>query len=310
MRALRTHARWVGGVLRETVEEFIADRATLMGAAVAFYAVLALAPLLMLVIGIAGFAFGETAARAGMEVWINRAFEGAAAQVVRRLLQDASSPELLTLSGIFGIGLALYYTNRLFDALQHALNQIWNVPDKPSSSMKGAVQDVLRKRSVSFIVMIAFGLLLLASLALETVLAIIAEGVSQLPGSWYVYRALVVVGSAFVVGLAVAVVYRLLPSVRVRWHYIWGGAMITGTLLVLGKLLLGLYLGSGAMLTAQGAAGSVFALLLWIYYSAQVFFFGAELTQVVARRRGHGFGFEPLSTATPPAGDDDDGPDD
>ena len=298
-QVLKTRAQWVGGVLRDTVEEYLADRAPLMGAAVAFYVVLSLAPLLVLVVGVAGLAFGEQGARVRMEAWIHRAFDGAAADVVVRILENAAAPGALTLPGIFGIVLALYYTARLFHALQHALNQIWNVEERVGQGMRRAVRDALRKRLLSFGAMIAFGALLLLSLAVETALPVIAQTVSELPGAWYLYRVLVFLFSTLVVGVAVAVVYRLLPNVRVKWSYVWGGAMFTGFLLVVGKVLLGLYLGSGAMLTVPGAAGSVFALLLWTYYSAQVFFFGAELTQVVARRRGHGFGAYPLSMQVP-----------
>lgn len=308
MRGIETRARWVVSVLRDTVEAFMADRAPLLGAAVAFYAVLSLAPLLVLVVGFAGLAFGEQGARSRMIPWIHRAFDGAAADVVVRILENAAAPGAFTLPGLFSIVLALYYTSRLFNALRDALNQVWNVDERAAEGMRSAVREALRERLLGFGVMVAFGVLLLISLAVETALPVVAETVSELPGAWYLYRLLVLLVSTLVVGAAVAVVYRLLPSVYVKWRYVWGGALFTGFLLVVGKFLLGLYLGSGAVLTVPGAAGSVFALLLWIYYSAQVFFFGAEITQVVARRRGHGFGRAPPSLrkvpSNPPANDD------
>ena len=287
-------------MVRETVEDYVADRGPMMGAAIAFYTVLALAPLLVLAVGIAGLAFGEASARTRMESWLRGTLDGAPAEVAVQFLESASAPVAATLPGLLGLGIAVYYAGRLFLALQHALNQIWNVQERTPRGVRMAVSSALRKRAGTFVALLAFGLLLLVSLAFETALPAIARSFSSLPGAWFVYRALVLIGSVLAMGLGVAVIYRLLPSVRIPWKYLWGGSMLTGTLLVAGKFLLGLYLGSGALETVPGAAGSVFALLLWTYYSAQVFLFGAELTQVAARQRGHPFGRPPAATQEPP----------
>ncbi len=297
MKTLLTRLRWLGSVLRECVEAYIADGAPVMGAAIAFYSVLALAPLLVLVVSAAGMAFGEASARVRMEAWLYRTLDGPGAELAVQLLEDVSATGSFTLPGLFGLGLAGFYTARLFNALQHTLNHIWNIEETRTDGMKGAVKNAVRKRALSILVMLVFGLLLFISLAIETALPIIGRQLSELPGSWYLYRSLVIASSILIVGIGVALVYRLLPDVKVEWKYVWGGAMLTAGLLGLGKFLLGMYLGGAAIQTAPGAAGSVFALLLWTYYSAQVFFFGAKLTQVVARKRGDGFGGLPPSLA-------------
>lgn len=304
MREWRAHLRWIVLVMRETVTEFLADKGPMMGAAIAFHAVLALAPLLVLLVSVAGFAFGEASARARMEVWIFRTFEGPAAHLAVQILDNATTPGTITLPGLFSTALAIYYTARLFHALQLALNHIWNIEQVPGEGVRGVVRSVVRKRILSFALMLTLGLLILLSLGIETALPALAGTFRELPGAWYLYRALVAIGSTLAVGVIVALVYRILPDVRVRSSYTWGGAMLTAGLLVIGKFLLGLYLATMSVMTVPGAAGSVFALLLWTYFSAQVFLFGAELTQVVARHRGHGFGTPPaIRGATPAASD-------
>jgi membrane protein len=201
-------------------------------------------------------------------------------------LQDASAPGLGTVSGLVSFAFTLLSATRLFQSLQAALNHIWNIGELPNQGMKRVVAFVARKRALAFLLMLAIGMLVLASLAAEAALTIVDRRFGSLPGSWLVIRALEFVVSSTLVSVGVGSVYWILPDVRIAWRSVWVGALITGTSLVLGKVLLGFYLGGVATTTLQGAAGSIFALLLWVYLSANVFFFGAELTEVMARRRG------------------------
>jgi membrane protein len=287
MRVWLTRLGTIKAVLKETFAEYMLDKAPMMGAAVAFYAILALAPLLVLVVSVLGTAFGEVAVRASMTRWIQHTFDGAAAQLCIEFLEGASAPGATTLPGVVGLVLTVYYATRLFFSLQVALNHVWNVEALVQRGTRKAVVTAARQRGFAFLLMLAFGALLLLSLALDTALSVVARTLSELPGFWALYRVLVFVGSSVLMGAGVGIVWMLLPDAKLRWRYVWRGALFTGVMLVLGKLLLGFYLGSSVVLSASGAAGSVFAMLAWIYFSAQVFFFGAELTQVVARRAGH-----------------------
>jgi len=300
MRAWWTRLATVKSVLKETMAEYMRDKAPMMGAAVAFYAILALAPLLVLVVSGLGAAFGDAPVRASMERWIQHTFEGAAAQLCIEFLEGASAPGASTLPGIVGLVLTVYYAARLFYSLQVALNHVWNVEPLAQKGVRKVVVTVARQRGFAFLLMGAFGALMLISLAAETVLSVVSRTLSELPGFWYLYRGLVLLGSCILLSAGVAIVWMLLPDAKLRWRYVWRGALFTGVLLVVGKLLLGLYLGSKAVLSASGAAGSVFAMLVWIYYSAQVFFFGAELTQVVARRAGHDVKLRAAPPTRPP----------
>lgn len=291
----RPYWRPVWTVLSETVDEFNRDNASMMGAAIAFYTVLSLAPLLVVLVMMAGAAYGQDTARAYIVNWLEREVGGAPAQTIISVLQSASAPDSSALPGLVSLGLLLFGATRLFQHMQSAMNHVWNVRPKDTPSFRALARQLLRKRALSFLVLLAFGLLIVLSILGDTVLTIVAATIAELPGAWYVYRALTFVASVGIYSVGVGLAFELLPDVRLAFRDVWKGAVVTALMLTASKYLFGLYLSYGTVQSAYGAAGSVVALLLWIYLSAQVFFFGAELTQVYARL--HGAGLQPEAHA-------------
>lgn len=270
-------------VLKQTGSEWLDDKAPRLAASLSFYTLLSLAPLLVLSVSVAGLAFGEDAARGQIAGQLQGLLGDSGAQTVQGVLANAKTPSSGVLGTIVGIAIALFGASGVFGELQGTLNQIWNVDTKPGRGIKGFLHD----RFFSFTLVLGVAFLLLVSLVLSAALAGIgAYFSSTLPGGATIWQVV-----NFVVALAVttglfALIYKVVPDVEIAWRDVWVGALVTGVLFSIGKLLIGLYLGRSTIASPFGAAGSVVALVVWIYYSAQILFFGAELTQVYAKRRG------------------------
>jgi membrane protein len=274
-------------LLRQTFEEWLEDKAPQLGAALAYYTVFSLAPLVLVLLALVGFVFRADPAGAWRKVTEQMSYflDQSAIQTVQGIAQTASKPGKTALASAIGIALALFGASGIFGQLQDALNTIWGVKAKPGAGFLG----FLRSRFLSFAMVGGICFLLLVSLTLESLLKGFSHYVqAALPGGIVVALAVYWIFDLGVVILLFASLFKFLPDARVQWRDVWIGAALTALLFAIGKWALGLYLGSGSAASAYGAASSLITLLLWVYYSAQILLFGAEFTQVYATRAGRG----------------------
>jgi len=275
--------------LKQTFQEWLQDKAPQLGAALAYYTVFSLAPLVLVLLAIIGVIFRDDPAGAWDKITEQMGYflDQSAVQVVQSIAQKASQPGKSTLGAVMGVALALFGASGVFGQLQDALNTIWGVKAKPGLGIWG----FLRSRFLSFAIVGGIFFLLLVSLAIEALLKGFSHYVqSVLPGGIVVALTIYIVFDfAVVVVLLFAMIFKFLPDVEIQWRDVWIGAVMTAMLFGIGKWLLGFYLGSGAAGSAYGAASSLITLLLWVYYSSQILLFGAEFTQVYAARAGRAF---------------------
>jgi len=273
--------------LKQTFQEWLQDKAPQLGAALAYYTVFSLAPLVLVVLAIVGVIFRDDPAGAWDKITeqIGYFLDPSAVQVVQSIAQKVSQPGKSTLATVIGVALALVGASGVFGQLQDALNTIWGVKAKPGRGIWG----FLRSRFLSFAMVAGICFLLLVSLAIEALLKAFSHYVqSVLPGGIVIALTVYVVFDFAVVVLLFAMIFKFLPDVEIQWRDVGIGAVMTAILFGIGKWLLGFYLGSGAAGSAYGAASSLITLLLWVYYSSQILLFGAEFTQVYASRAGRG----------------------
>ena len=271
-------------LLKQTFQEWMQDKAPQLGAALAYYTVFSLAPLILVLLAIVGVIFRDpSGAWHKITQQMSYFLDPSALQVVQNIAQKASQPGKSTIATILGIALALFGASGVFGQLQDALNTIWGVKAKPARGIWG----FLRSRFLSFAMVAGICFLLLVSLAIEALLKGFSYYVqSVLPGGPVVALAVYLIFDFAAVVLLFAMIFKFLPDVQIQWRDVWIGAVMTAILFGIGKWLLGLYLGSGAAGSAYGAASSLITLLLWVYYSSQILLFGAEFTQVYAARAG------------------------
>ena len=275
-------------LLKQTFSEWLEDKVPQLGAALAYYTVFSLAPLVLLLLAIVGFIFHNDPAGAWgkMTEQMSYFLDKSAIDVVEGIAQKASQPNKGLLATSIGILLALFGASGVFGQLQNALNTIWGVKAKPGAGIGGFI----RSRFLSFAMVAGVCFLLLVSLVLESVLKGFSQYVQAMFSGGIVIA--LVVYSIFdlaVVVLLFALIFKFLPDVKIQWRDVWVGAVMTAIFFAIGKWGLGLYLGSGTAASAYGAASSLITLLLWIYYSSQILLFGAEFTQVYASRAGRTF---------------------
>jgi membrane protein len=270
-------------IFRQAFLDWLDDKAMQMGAALAFYSVLSMAPLLMIAIAIAGLVFGEEAAR-GEVVGQMRSLVGTeGAEAIQAMLAHARKPGAGALASLFGIITLLFGASGVFGQLQEAMNVIWKVPDQ---KINGIVA-FLNRRFLSFAMVLGTGFLLLVSLAASALIAAIGAQFGKLWPEWNLLLKFVNLSISFgTITLLFAMIFRLLPDVHVAWIDVWTGALVTALLFTCGKWLIGIYLTHAAVGSAYGAAGSLVVLTLWIYYSAQILLFGAEVTHVCSQFYG------------------------
>lgn len=270
-------------LLKDTAVEWLDDKAPRLAASLAFYTLLSLAPMLVLSVSVAGLVFGEEAARGEIAGQLNGMLGDSGAVAIQGVLASARTPSSGVLGTIIGIAIALFGASGVFGELQGTLNQIWNVDTKPGRGVKGFVRD----RFFSFTLVLGVAFLLLVSLVLSAALAAIGAYFSKsLAGGATVWQVVNFSISIAVLTGLFALIFKVVPDVKVAWRDVWRGAVLTAVLFTIGKFLIGLYLGRSSVASPFGAAGSVVALVVWVYYSAQILFFGAELTQVDSKRRG------------------------
>ena len=263
--------------------EFSDDKAQRLAASLAYYTIFSIAPLLLIAIAIAGLAFGKAEAQHEIVAQLHSLFGAAGSKAIEDMLLSAAKPKTGVLAIVIGFATLLFGAAGVFGQLKDALNTIWNVEPKKGGGFAGLIKD----RFLSFAMVLGVGFLLLVSLVVDAALASIGKfAEARLPGGETVWQILQLVVSFGVITVLFALIFRFLPDVRVEWHDVWFGAAFTAFLFVLGKFGLGLWLGKGSVGSAYGAAGSLVVLLLWIYWSANILFFGAECTQVYARTHG------------------------
>jgi membrane protein len=293
-RPLNAKAWWL--LARQVVDAWINDYGPSMGAALAYYTMFSLAPLLLIVIAVAGLLFGEEAARGEIASQLAALMGDAGASAVQALLISVRRPDEGVPATLLGVGLLLVGATTVFGELQDALDRIWNVPARVRASGWIAL---LRARLLSFGIILAIGFLLMVSLVFSAALATLGRWWSPVFGAWVALAEVVnAVGSFALVAAMFALIYKVMPRVRVQWRDVWIGALFTAMLFGLGKFMIGLYVGRSGIASGFGAAGSLVVVLVWVYYSAQIFLLGAEFTWVYANAYGSRRA-APTPTATP-----------
>lgn len=282
-KAADLNIKTIGGLLKETFDEWNEDKASRLAAALAYYTVFSLAPLLIIAIAIAGSIFGEEAARGEIVGQIQGLVGKSGAEVIETAIKNANQPQTGTIASIISIIALLFGATGVFSQLRDALNTIWEVQPKPGRPVKGFI----RQNILSFTMVLGIGFLLLVSLIISAVLAAINTYFSNLlPGFdvvWQIANFIIAFG---ITTLLFAMIFKFLPDVKITWGDVLIGAAITSLLFSIGRFLLGVYLGNGSFGSTYGAAGSLVVILAWVYYAAQILFFGAEFTQVYARKYG------------------------
>jgi membrane protein len=280
-------------MLRQSVTDFLEDDCATMAAALSYYTVFSLPPLLLLILLIAGALLDPEDVRGQLEGQLEALMGPTAGEEVRSMLANAERPGGGLLPSILGAGLLIFGATGVFGQLQAALNRAWEVAPDPA---QGGIRAFITKRVLSFGMILAVAFLLMVSLALTAMISVFGDAFGRmLPGilSEPVLHVLNLVVSFAVIFLLFAAIFKVLPDARIAWKDVWVGALVTALLFVLGKFLIGFYLGRSDPGEAFGAAGSLAVLLVWIYYSSMILLFGAEFTQRWAEQRGAGIEPEP-----------------
>jgi len=265
------------------VQEYWAHRPMELAAALSYYTLLSLAPLVLMVVAVAGLVFERTAVEQKLVAEMRDLVGAAGAEVTQSVLRSAHNAEQEAWSLAIGLVILLVGATTVFAQLQGTLNRIWRVDDKAGSS---AVWGFLKERLLSIAMVLAIGFLLLVSLVVSATLAAVTDSARGIVGERY----LMVVGantltSLLVTALLFALIFKVLPDADVAWDDVWFGAVATSVLFTLGKQVIGLYLGRTGVGSAYGAAGSLVVMTVWVYYASLILFFGAELTYIRSRRR-------------------------
>jgi membrane protein len=270
-------------LLKETISDWSQDKASRLAAALAYYTTFSIAPLLVIVIAIVGLIFGREAVQGQIEAQIQGMVGEDSAELIQEMIQGTNNPTSGTIATVIGLATLLFGATGVFAQLQDALNTIWEVEPKPGRGLMG----IVIARFTSFTMVLGIGFLLMVSLVVSAGLAALTEFLQgNLSDIAWLAQIVNFIISFGVITLLFAMIYKLLPDVKIAWSDVWIGAAVTALLFTLGKFLIGLYLGHSEVASSYGAAGALIVMLLWVYYSAQILFLGAEFTQVYAKRFG------------------------
>jgi membrane protein len=276
----------IWNIVRRTFKEWSTDKASRLAAALSYYTAVAIAPLIVLLVMAIGWFFGQDSAQLQLVSQSRGVVGPQGAEVVEAVVESADQPNLAGIAGILSLLTLIWGASNVFVELQDSLNTIWGVELKPR---KRGIMVFIRERLLSFGMILVIGFLLLVSLVLGAIISALGGFLGELlPGMAFMWQVVDFVLSFVVTVILFALIYKVLPDAKFAWADVWMGATVTALLFTIGKWLLGLYLGNQTLSSAYGAAGSLVVLLIWLYYSAQIFFFGAEFTQVYARRAGDG----------------------
>lgn len=274
-------------LVKETITEWQKHQAARLAAALAYYTTFSLAPLLVLVLAIAGLVGGRDAAQGLVMAQVQDLLGQEGREFVQSMIENAATTETGVTASILGSVTLLLGALGAFNELQHSLDRIWDVEPKPITRWSLRVQRFIFKRLLSFSMVLGIGFLLLISLVISAALAALSEYLGRIPlFSELVLQILNLILSLGLITLLFAMIFKFIPDVEIRWRNVWLGAAITAILFTMGKTLIGIYLGQAEVGSTFGAAGSLAVLMIWIYYSSQILFLGAEFTQVFTKRSG------------------------
>ena len=284
-------------LVRQTFNAWIDDYAPSMGAALAYYTAFSIAPLLLIMIAVAGWAFGADAARGQILAELRGLIGKEGALMIEGLIKSASEPEKSAAATIVGVVLLFIGATTVFGELQDALDRIWRAPVKVKTT---GILRLLQTRLLSFGMIMGISFLLMVSLVISAGLSALGAWWGPLFVGWEIVAQLVNFFVSFaLITVLFALIYKVMPRVSVAWRDVWFGAAVTSLLFTIGKLVIGLYIGKSGVTSVFGAAGALVVLLLWVYYSAQIFLLGAEYTWVYA----HAVGSKKENTKPAAAGD-------
>ena len=277
------HPRQIWPLMKGAVSAWIADYAPSMGAAIAYYTAFSIAPLLLLVISVAGLVFGRDVVQGEIVSQAQGLMGEQGASAIEDLLKSASEPTTGLMATIASIGLLIFGATTVFGEVQNSLDRIWHVPEKQKPS---GVWGFIRTRMLSFGIVLILAFLLLVSLAVSSALAALGSWWGEyFEGQEALLQLLNYAVSVLFSTTLFAMMYKLMPRTQIAWRDVWVGAVVTAILFEIGKFAIGLYIGKSAVASAFGAAGSLAVLLIWVYYSSQIFLLGAEFTRLYAGER-------------------------
>jgi membrane protein len=280
---------------KTAVMQWLADGPFNLAAALAYYTLFSLAPLLIILTGIVGLLAGQDTAQNYIFSSLNGLVGEQSARAMMEIMQRANQNSSGLVPTIVGVALLLFGAGGVVGQLQSALNTIWGVETKTQNG----IWHILRARFISYAMLLAIGFLLLVSLVVTTAISAFSDYLSaQLPAIKFIWPTVDILISFVFVTVLFALIYKFLPDVRIAWRDVWIGAALTAFFFSVGKFLIGLYLGKSAVAASYGAAGSLVTILLWVYYSSLIFFFGAEVTRVYATQYGRGLRPTELAEAT------------
>ena len=285
------------GLVRESVVAFINDNALSHGAAMAFYAATSLAPILLIVVAIAGLAFGHEAAQVALTAQISGLMGPESADLLKAAIESASNKSSGTWATVIGVVALIVTASGVFGEIQLSLNTIWKVEPKGTSLSR-----LVRARAASLGLVAALGFLLLVSLIASAAIAALGDIINaHLPFGSTILGVINAVVSFVLIALLFGAIYKVLPDRDLEWRDVGIGAVVTAALFTLGKSLIGWYIGTSAVASSYGAAGGLLVMLLWVYYSSEIFLLGAEFTRAYSVRHGSRSDLAPLVNAPLPA---------
>jgi membrane protein len=271
-------------LVKTTFSSWLDDYAPSMGAALAYYTLFSIAPLLLIVISTAGIIFGEEAVRGEIFDQLRDLMGDQGAQAIQSLLASVSEPKKGIAGTIIGAVLLVVGATTVLGELQDALDRIWRAPEK---DRKGGIWTLVRTRLLSLGIILGIGFLLIVSLVFSAAVAALTKWWGPLFSNLEMLATAVnFIFSFLFLSALFAMLYKLMPRVEIRWRDVWAGAVVTALLFMVGKLLIGIYIGKSAISSGFGAAGSLVVVLVWVYYSAQIFLLGAEFTKVYSQAHG------------------------
>jgi len=273
-----------GGVLWQAANRMFEDDAFPLAAALAYYSLLSMAPLLLVAVAIAGIFFADGQVQAQLVEEMRRLVGEAGAALTQTVIENTGGGQRSSWSLALGALLTLFGATAVFGQLQYALNRVWRVQAAPRADL---IMSFLKQRILSFALVLSVGFLLMVSLIISAVLGALHKYLdTRLADAAFFWNGLDLVISFTLATALIAMLFKYLPDAEIEWRDTWLGAVITAGLFIVGKQVIGLYLGQTTVASSYGAAASVVIFMIWVYYAALILLFGAEITQAVAARRG------------------------
>jgi membrane protein len=274
---MKMNLKTIQELVTKSFKEWSEDKASRLAAAMAYYTVFSIAPLLIITVAIAGWFFDRTVAQEQLIAQFSALIGQQGAEILQTMLESASKPANNLIASIIGIVTLMFGASGVFNAMQDALNTIWEVTPKPKRGLRGIIKD----RTLSFSMVLVIGFLLLVMLVVSALLSAITNYFSgDIETTAIVMQVINFFISFIITTVMFAMIFKIVPDVEVAWRNVWLGAVVTSILFSVGRFAIGTYLGNSTVTSAYGAAGSLVVILIWVYYSAQILFLGAEFTQV------------------------------